>query len=204
MVPRTPLFRPETYFKRRLKAKQSALGVFALYVVGSILLFIAIVDVLVAQIENPPSEFVAALNAELGKMGVIFVIFAVISLLFVAAIMHFLSGTGADGSFSDTLAVAGWSYAPNTLFLPIKYIAAHHRIQQFSFNAVDSSVFASQFEAVRSQATPDSILMSLVIIAWSVYILTKGTAGSHNVPVDETIWPALLIGIGAFVMQFLT
>ncbi|WP_435348828.1 YIP1 family protein [Haloarchaeobius sp. HRN-SO-5] len=203
MVPYTPLVRPKEYFEGRRDVLMPAMGVFAVYVVGGVLLMNALVNTLVAQIERPPAGLDAALNQVMGTVVFMSVIIAIVALLVVAAIMHYLSGSGQFGAFSDAVAVAGWAYAPNAIFIPLQYGYARNQIRQLSFDGSDPAVLARQFEAVQSQFTAVSMVLHLLIVAWSVYILAKGIAGTHDCTVDETIGPALLVGVGALVMQFL-
>lgn len=203
MAPRTPLFRPKAYFESRGSTLTPALGVFALYVVGSIVLTYALADLLLAQVDDAPAEFEAALNSVMGTMVVFLVIIAIVALLLVAAIMHYLSGDGESGSFGDAVAVAGWAYAPNLLALPVKYADARRYFEGLSFDGSDPAVLATQLETVDESTTAVSTVLTLLVVAWSVFILAKGAAGTHDTVVDDTIGPALLIGVGVLVMEFL-
>lgn len=202
MVPKTPLVHPQRYFEAHLDPLIPGLSVFALNYIGAILLLYAVIRLLLARTENVPPQLVGAFRDILITTVVIGAIVALIGLLVVAAIMHYLGGgADAESSFTDTVSVAAWSYAPELISVPIMYLVARIQLAEFALDATDPQRFINDVEAIEGATGVPGILVSLGVVAWSVFILAKGTAGVHAVDLQRTILPALLIGIGSLVLR---
>lgn len=203
MPPKTPLFRPKAYFERARDPVIGGLGVFVLYVIGSIVGFGAIASLVLGQIDDPPAGLRSAMTELFLLTAIISIVVAVIALLVVAGIMHlFTSGPDAEGSFWDAIGVAGWAYAPEIASLPLLYLYARWRIGQLSIDGSDPELAVQQMESLQDPSGV-GLLITLGVVAWSVYILAKGTSGTHDVDVGKALLPALLIGVGSFLLSLL-
>lgn len=208
MSPRTPLLRPLEYFETRPDPLGSGLVVFGIYVLGMAVFIYAVLRLFMAQIENLPTEgqraFSRVLPEVLGTFVGLFVVLSVIALAVVAAIMHYGSGgPETAGTYGDAIAVAGWAYAPNLLALPVQYLLAWYDARSLTLDGSDPQVLSAQVEALQQPTGPGEILVTLLVVVWSVYILARGTAGTHEIDDARTILPALLVGIGSFLMSLL-
>lgn len=201
-MPSTPLISPYTYFKTHDNPLAIGLLVFAVSLVGTILLVVANIQLVLAQTEDLPSEAVQVINSVLGMTVIALLFVAVFSLLLVAAIMHYGSGgSETDGTLLSAVGVAGWSYAPDLLALPIDYLLTRYYIRDMTFDGSDAQTFAAELEALDGTLGLLDGLLALGIVVWSVYILAKGTAGTHDLSVEDTIVPALVIGIGSLLFR---
>lgn len=208
MGPKSPLVRPREYFETRLEPLGPGLGVFALYIVGMAIFSYAVIRLVFAQVENLPPEgqraMARALPQVLGTFVVILVVTAVIGLLVVAAIMHVFSASAeSDGSFADAIAVAGWAYAPDVLAVPVNYLLAWRYARGLTLDGSDPETLVAQVESLQAPTGIAEGLLALVVVAWSVYILAYGTAGTHDADIEQTILPALLVGVGSLLFRLL-
>lgn len=208
MPPVSPLVRPHEFFDTRPDPLAAGLGVFGLYVLGTAAFIYGVLQLFVGQIENLPPEGQRALSRVLpevfGTFVGFFAVLSVVAVLLIAAIMHFAAGgPETAGSFADAVAVAGWAYAPDVLALPLRYLLAWYHVQSLTLDGSDPALLAAQVEAAQQPSGGAEILVTLAVIAWSVYILARGTAGTHGVEDARTILPALLVGLGALVMSLL-
>ena len=200
---RTPLLRPKSYFEPHLYPLAPALGVFTVYVIATLVTIYALVSLLLVQIQDGTAGLERAMYDYLGTVILVYLVIAFVALLLVAAILHFLSGGETDGTFGDAVAIAGWAYAPDVIVLPIIYLDARREISQLSFDGSDPQVLATQFEAIEDPTGIVPLLITLCVVVWSVYILAKGTAGTHVVDVAKTLWPGLLVGFGPLLFALL-
>lgn len=199
-----PLLRPEAYFDRHPNPLPAGLGVFALHVVGTIVLVYAAVSLLLARIENAPAALESAMYDAMGTVVVISLVIFVVALLVVAGIMHHLvGGSDTDGTFGDAIAVAGWSYSPEVVSLPVDYLLMRREFDRLSFDGSDPAVLQSQLEAAQDPTGLGSTIVLLLTVAWSVYILAKGTAGTHDVDVRTALGPAVVVSLGSLVLALL-
>ena len=202
MAPKTPLLDPHTYFDAYRDPFIAGMAVWLAHVIGWMIAIFAILRLFISRIEGLPPGAGREVYREFVPMVFLFAILAVLALLVVAGIMHTLSRyAGGTGSFGDALAVAGWSYAPDLIELPITYLAAWWQMRDMRLDASEPQQFLPEVEAAIEPTGGLMILTSLGVVVWSVYILAKGTAATHELPVGKTIWPALLIGFGAFVFR---
>lgn len=202
MSPRTPLLTPQEYFDSENYPLPVGLGVWGAHVIGTMVFFFLIVRLLLARVENLPGGGARdAYGAMVPFLGLLIIV-AIISLLLVAAIMHFMSNyAGGHGSYADAIAVAGWSYAPELLSYPVSYLVTWLQLRGETFDATEPEQFVAEVQALVDATALVDMLIALLVVGWSVYILAKGTAATHDVPVDKTIWPAVIIGIGAFLLR---
>lgn len=201
MSPQTPLVRPKAYFERTDDAVVPGLVVFAAYVVGTCATIYAVVDLLFDEATNVPPEAERAVDRILPGTLVVILVTALIGLFLVAFIMHVFNSADATGEYRDAIAVAGWAYAPNALAIPITYLHTRTEIRGMSLDGSDPEAFQSQLEAAQSDGSGliPALVLALVC-AWSVYILAYGVAGTHDTSVDNTVLPAVGIGVGAFLL----
>ena len=203
-MPSTPLLYPTTYFEQEPNPLPSGLMIFVLTAVGSTILLFAYLQLLIDQTENLPSGVTQSVYALLGTTVVITMVVAVISLVVVAAIMHYvIGGSDTAGSFRAAIAVAGWSYAPDLLALPLNYAITRYYLSDMTFDGSDLQELAAEMEALDGTLGILDIVLAIGVVSWSVYILAKGTAGTHDVSVSDTIIPALIIGIGSLLFRLI-
>ena len=203
MPPKTPLLRPRAYFERARDPFFGGLVVFVLYVIGTIIGIGAMASLVVGQIDDPPAGLRSAMTELLLLTAIIYVVIAVVALLIVAAIMHlFTAGPDSEGSFGDAVGVAGWAYAPEIASLPLLYLYARWRVGQLSIDGSDPELAVQQMETLQDPSGV-GLLVTFGVVAWSVYILAKGTSGTHDVDIGNALLPALLIGVGSFLLSLL-
>ncbi|KDE58663.1 hypothetical protein EL22_03295 [Halostagnicola sp. A56] len=204
MTPWTPLLHPREYFENRSTPLRSGLAVAALLVIATGVLNWAIADQMLAQMENVPRGATGEMNEFASTAAVWAFVSAIVSLLVIAAFMHYsASGSDTDGSFEDAVAVAGWAYAPDLLELPIRYLLVRNTISGLELNLDDTQQFVSEVQSIQGAVMLPTLLTSVVVVGWSVYILSKGTAGAHNVDLEKTFLPAVIVGIVALVFRLL-
>ena len=199
MPPRTPLIYPKEYFESRTNYVRPGLGAFLLYAIGSIAFVFLIVRLVIARAEDLPDGTATEAYNLLWESVALLFFGMVIGLLVVAAIMHFLGGWGSrEGRFGDSVAVAGWAYIPDLLAAAVIYVLFWFRTRDTTFDGSDPEALAADLDTVEFVGAPEAVVM-IAAIAWSVYILAKGTSATHDVELAATLGPALLIGIGALV-----
>ncbi len=205
MSPKTPLLRPAAYFERTRSPLATGTAVFLAHVIVDSVLLYLVVYLILDRIEELP----AGVQGEvLGMMMGILVFAAVIYVIawfLVAAVMHFLSG-GNDtaGSFSDALGVAGWAYTPELISAPILFGFIWTQIEQLDLSGDDPAAIAAEIEALEAGGLhPVAIIVALGVVAWSVYLLSKGVAATHDVSVEKTLPPALLVGAASLLLTLI-
>lgn len=203
MPPKTPLVDPYSYFAERTNALASGAIVFGLHVLGDLLLLVLVVRAIMRRVDVAvPTD---AWTSVLGPIVFFALVMYAIAWLVVAAVMHYLGGgSNADGTFSDALAVAGWAYAPEVLALPLHWLLVRREIASLQLEGVSTEAAMAELEAVQSGVfgLPDLVLL-LAITGFSVYVLAYGVAGTHDVPVGETLGPAVIVGVGSIVLTLL-
>lgn len=205
MAPRTPLVRPRAYFAERVDAVAPGLGVFAAHLVGTFVFLYLVVRVLLGRLSGlDPAEERAlrsALRELLFTFAFVTAVVSVIALLAVAAVMHYGS---PGGDYADALAVAGWAYAPDALALPVRAALARRRARAVVGDATSPEALAARTEAFEAAATGPTLLIEVVVVAWSVYLLAHGLAGASDADVSETAVPALFVGIVSLAVRVLS
>lgn len=204
MPPRTPLLDPGTYFETHPDPISAGLGVFAAYLIGSIVLAYGLIRLLLARTEDIPSEAVDLMFNLFWGVAFWTIPVSIIALFVVAGVMHFWVRNDAQfGSFGGALAVAAWSYAPEAIAAVVNFVVVVGTVSQRTFDASDPEVFAAQVEAVQAGIGPLRFIMPLLIVIWSIYILAWGIEASHDVSRAETLTPAILIGLGSLLLQLI-
>lgn len=103
----------------------------------------------------------------------------------IALVLHkFVGGSDTEGSFKGAVAVAGWSYAPDLL---VRFVELPLALWIFEVEVEGADL-------IDGMAGVFGIGFAVLIVVWSVYILTKGIVGTHDVRVKTALIPALLIG----------
>ncbi|MFP9192908.1 Yip1 family protein [Natronosalvus vescus] len=201
MPPTTPLRRPAAYFEQTSQSRVSGTLVFVAHLIVDLAAVFSIVWLLFRQIDNPPAGLQSELFSQLVGLAVFGAIVYAIAWLLVSALMHVLSGgSGTDGTFWDAMDVAGWAYAPEIVTAPLLLALAWNSIRGLTLDGSDPQRLVAQLETLESAAHhPVSLLVVAIVVAWSVYILAKGTAATHDVSTDKTLPPAIIVGIGAFL-----
>lgn len=199
--PRTPLVNPKRYFDEADDPLPGGLAAFALHLIGlSVLMYIA-VRVVFQRIRSPP----AGLESQLMNMlfGTIFftLIIGCVMLLGIAAFLHY--GASKHGDFLDAVAVAAWGYAPNVLSLPFSYVLFRRRLDGLSDSLRRPEALQTEVEAMQSGGSELQILLSLVVIIWSVYILGYGVHSTHGINQQDGLVLAGFIGLFAFLGSFI-
>ncbi|QLK27428.1 YIP1 family protein [Natrinema zhouii] len=204
MPPKSPLVHPREYFQNRSNPLRSGLVIVVLYAVATTVLMWIVVNQLLAQMENVPSGITDSMNELVSTAAVSNVVLLALSLLVIAAFMHYsCGGSDTDGSFEDAVAVAGWAYAPDLLELPVRYLLVRNTIADLEIDLENTEQAASAVQSLEGSFTLPTLLTSVVVVGWSVYILSNATAGSHNVDLQKTFLPAVIVGICALVFRLI-
>ncbi|AHG01145.1 hypothetical protein HALLA_17940 [Halostagnicola larsenii XH-48] len=180
------------------------MAIVVLYAVATTVLIWLIMDQLLAQMENVPSGATDYMNELLSTAAVLNLVMVAISLLVIAAFMHYsCGGSDTDGSFEDAVAVAGWAYAPNLLELPVRYLLARNTIASLELDLENIQQATAEVQSLEGALTFPTLLTSIVVVGWSIYILSKGTAGTHDVALEKTFLPAVVVGVVALVFELI-
>lgn len=201
MSPRHPLLDPQGYFDAYADPFNPALAIFALYVTGPMAVLYATVNPFLSRVRDIPPGAEAAVFDVLGTITVFYIGIEIVSLQIVAGIMHILVGSDATGSYRDAVAVVGWAYAPDIISLPFGYLRAWVELRDRTFDGTDAGALAAEIEAIDDPTGLLDVVLLLFFVAWSVYILARGTAATHDVEVGRTIGPVLLVGFGAILFR---
>lgn len=199
MPPSHPLVRARAYFEHRDDSILPGLGVFALYVVGTGLLVSVILIWTFDQVAAGGEVSGPGLDAVVAVLVFSLLVTAVVSILVVAAIMHFVGGAG-EGRFEDAVAVAGWAYAPNVLALPVDYVLVQAELR--GITATDAVALRNELQAARSTLGVEETLVLLAVTGWSVYILARGIQGTHDTELQDALTAAAIVGAGSVVLTF--
>jgi len=201
MPPKTPLVRPYEYFEHEEAPLLSGTSVWWLYLLGSILLTIALADLLFRNTRDLEVTLGQVFGTLIGPV-LLLIVTAIIALFVVAGVMHVFTG-GADGEarFEMALLVAGWSYAPDLIEMPITYALTWSQLRGETLDASTAEQLAADLDAALGTTGTLEGTISFVIVAWSVYILAMGTAATHDVRVTKALVPAAIIGVGAFLLR---
>lgn len=204
MPPKSPLVRPYGYFQNQSHPLRSGLVIVVLYAVATTVLMWLVVNQLLAQMENVPGGATGYPNELVSTAAVLNVVLLALSLLAVAAFMHYSCGGGAtDGSFEDAVAVAGWAYAPDLLELPVRYLLARNAIADLEIDWENTEQAMAAVQSLEGATTLPTLLTSAVAVGWSVYVLSNGIAGSHDVDLEKTFLPAVIVGICALLFRLI-
>lgn len=201
MAPRTPLLDPSGYFSTSRNPFARGTGVFALHVVLDLIVAYLLVSFLFGRIDGlSPGE-----RRQVESLVMSLLFFAafvyVIAWLVVAAIMHYTSGGAkTDGTFADALGVAGWAYAPEIVALVPTALYGWQRLSALELDASNEQRLQAEIEALAAQQVDlVSVLILLVVTGWSVVILAKGVAETHDVSLDTAAIPAIVVGLGSIL-----
>lgn len=202
MSPKTPLLDPADYFRDRLDPFMPGAGVFVLYVVVELALAYLLVQFMLDRVTGLSPGERSMVRSELSNIFVAAILVAVVAWFVVAVVMHFgVGGPETRGSFGDAMGVAGWAYAPEIVTAIPIYLYARHRIAGLDLDTSDPQAFQAEVESLAG-GTADGVLVLLLlaVTVWSVYILAKGVSETHDVSLSRATLPAVVVGIGSFVL----
>lgn len=204
MVSADPLIRPKEYFTQREGILGQGSLVFFGYFIGIMVLFWVTLEWIIARVANAPGGVRGELLKELVSVGFFTLIIMVIVWLLVGAVMHFIGGMGTNGSFRDALGLAGWSYAPELVAIPIQGGLIWTEIRDVTFDGTTPAAFARDVESIQAGAdTTLALLVMLCVIAWSVFILARGIQGTHDAEPAAAWTAAIIVGIGSLFLSLL-
>ncbi len=201
MPSNTPLMHPQSYFREQQDTALHGVGVFALHVVGMIVMIYALKELLLAHSTNVPDAAVRAMNDVIVGTVLLSIPIAIVSLLVVAGFMHWWCRSDYHDSYLAAVGVAAWSYAPDLLAVPANYALAWFQFRGRTFDAADPEQFTAELEALQASGGIGDLLLALIVVAWSVYILAFGIAATHDVDVDESLTPALIVGFVSLILR---
>ena len=202
MSVRTPLFDPRAYFESWKDPVLPGFAVFAAYVIVEFVAVVWLAFWLLDRAEDLPQEAINAMWNIVPGMFAGYLLMAAIAITVVTLIMHFWGASGGDGSWSDTFAVAGWSYAPNLLALPVTLAWTRFDLRDLTFDGSDPATFQAELDRISQDITGFvDFGIELVVIGWSVVILAHGVATIHAVDSSQAWPPAILIGVGALFLS---
>lgn len=203
--PRTPLLFPGRYFERTDDPLPSGLAVFAVYLVGTTAYTYLVFQHVLDSFLSRPVGLERAIGSYLPTTLFFAAVSSCVALLVVAAVLHFGSGRieARRGEFRDAVAVAGWGYAPNVLVLPVAYLYVREQLEGLTLRASDLDSVSAEVEAVQSATGEVHLLLTLVVVAWSVYVLGYGIAATHDVDTVDAFVLAGFVGLFAFLASFI-
>ena len=201
MSPKTPLRDPTGYFEDRPNPFTPGAGVFALHVLVDVVLVYLLLRFMLAEIDGLSSAERSEVTSTVTQVLFLAVFIYLIAWLVVAAVMHFgVGGPESRGSFGDAMGVAGWAYAPEVIAAVPTYLWVRQQIGALDLDASDPRALEAEIESMTTGAADGvALLILLGVTAWSVFILAKGVAQTHDVPLDRAVLPAVIVGIGSFI-----
>lgn len=204
MVSVDPLVRPRAYFANSDGILGHGSLVFFGYFIGILVLFWVTLEWILARVANAPGGVRGELLKELVSVGFFTLVIMVIVWLLVAAVMHILGGMGTNGSFLDALGLAGWSYAPELIAIPIQGGLIWTEIRDVTFDATTPAAFARDVESFQAGAdTTLALVVMLGVIVWSVFILARGIQGTHDAEPAAAWTAAIIVGMGSLFLSLL-
>lgn len=205
MAPLTPLLRPSEYFSTDEDPLVSGFGVFVAYVGAELLIIFLTIHLFLQQVDNTPPDFETGMYGLLTRSAAVSLFIYLFAFLLIAIVMHKFSGADETaGTFDDAFRIAGWSYAPNVLSVPILLAIGWHNLMQQRFDGSDPSELVRQVELAHTMGFGELQLTVLVVtVGWSVYILARGVSATHEVPIWKTLGPAIAIGLASLVFTLL-
>lgn len=199
MAPRTPLLDPAGYFARRDSFSLArAAGLVALYWLAVAVFVTAAMELLLANVVNPPPELRAAFDRVLPEVVFALVFAVLVAWLAITVGLYVLARlVGGDGTFASTLATAAWGMAPEFVAMPVKFVPLYLAIDGARLSAESPRILSEQTQALFGSAEgPLGVALALLTTAWSAYVWTHGLARGHDVDLGTAAVPA---GVVAFV-----
>lgn len=201
MAPYTPLVRPRSYFETRPRSIGTAIVVFSLYLAGSIGTVYAVTSLLLERTWGLPPDGESAVFGAITASNLWFVLRSIVLLVLIAAVIHFLSGWDeTDGTYDDALCVAGWSFAPQIVALPIDFTVSWYFLQDRQFVFSDDAALSAQQKALEATIETVAIPLALIVAAWTMYIIVDGAAAAYDVDRAETLGPAVIVGVATILL----
>ncbi|MCD2198567.1 YIP1 family protein [Halobacterium sp. KA-4] len=202
MAPRTPLSRPRRYFEERgfdLRPAVAAVGVAALVLAAALYGFAALFvrRVRRAGHGDAASEVWSLLSAEIVGIVVLFFVGWVI----VAGILHLLARAviGHEGTFRETLAVAGWGTVPSILNTVFAFAVLAFVLQSASFDT--SETFARQFRSTFRSTGLLRGAFTFVVAGWQTYIYTEGLYVEFDADEGSALVVAAVVAYGGWLLS---
>ena len=156
--------------------------------------------------DEPKTRQVAASSlvwdAVAGQLPAVF-FFSLAGWFFAGVAMHLLTAlAGGEGSFGDSMAVAGWAQAatiPQFLLLAVAFVTF---AANFDFTAGEAAL-RSQAAGFRSDLHHPAILLGTALTTvWQGYVYYHGMYHARNVSRDAAVGIAVVCGLLAFLTVF--
>jgi hypothetical protein len=203
MPPRTPLVRPKTYFTARDSALHVAIGVFLLSATVNAAVLYLVGQTILGEVEylTPGTRWRLRRSFVLFAVGSVAV--ALSQVLVVATAMRGRGDMDRTESFKSTVAVAAWAYVPFTVESLVRYLRARREIRETNLSNAGTAQIETQFtELVFGESVWLTVVIALTV-SWMVYVLADGTAGVLGLDREQTLGPAVGLGIALFVLKLL-
>lgn len=204
MLPKTPLVRPEPYFRRW---HGFSLGRPLAVVLGFWLTFVvalyALTSLFVSRLPDaPPRARSVMTDAVLGQALPMLVV-ALFAWALTALGLYLLARwVGGDGSYARTLAVAGWGMAPNAVGVLAATLHGYVLVGGAEFPA-DPRLAAEQFGAVLGVDGPVGALVSLGVTAWQWHVWRGGLRVGHDLDAQPAAVAAGVVAALSFLLSLL-
>ncbi|MFP4590374.1 MAG: YIP1 family protein [Halobacteriales archaeon] len=200
MVPATPLHQPKQYFEAVENPLPAGAALAVGRFLGVTLLFVIAVELVLSAMVGGPTGLRGEIYRLLVPVAAFMAVYLAAAWLVVAGVMHVVGGH-SEGRFRDALGVTGWSYAPDLLLMPISAAAMYLEMRDRELMASDPAVFAAEVEELQAQASSiPGLLVTLVVVAWSVYILANGIQATHDTDAKAAWIAAGIVGVGAIAL----
>ena len=170
MALRTPLLHPRTYFEERgfeFRPAAAAVGVAVLTLVVALLGFGALLSNRLATAGH--SEAAGAVwSVVVGQLFVL-VVAMLIGWVILAGVLHLLARAlvSHEGSFGETMVVAGWATAPTALTTLVVFVQLAAALDGASLASPEG--FVETFRANLDASGGVRILLSLAVAVWQTY-----------------------------------
>lgn len=204
MPPRTPLRYPFEYFDTPRDPLLPGLGVFVAYVLTEFIAVVWLAFWVLGRAENLPRQAHDAMWDIIPPLFIGYLIVVTIAITVVTLVMHYWSSGDKDGTIAQTLAVVGWSYAPNLIAVLASVAWLRYDLRGLTLQGEDPAVLQEELSRIGQDIAGVADLgIAIVVVVWSIFILTYGVAAIQDIDPSDTWPPALIIGIGSIVLGLL-
>lgn len=201
--PRTPLIDPSGYIKAVGDPFRHGVFVFIGYSLGVVISLWLIMEWIIVRIDPLAPEVRPTWYRLFIPLAIMFFIVTVVSWLIIAGVIHLVvGGSKTEGSFEEALGIAGWSYAPELVSLPVTVGIAYLDLRGVSFDGDNPERAIQELEALTMDATGlFGIVLFLLVTVWSVYILAEAVTETHEVARDRAWLAAIIVGVGSVLVH---
>src|SRR6056297_2800443 len=202
MAPRTPLRHPQPYFEERgfqFGPALAAVGAAAVALVLALLGFAALFSRRLSAAGHGDAAN-AVWDVVVSELfGAVLALF--FGWLVVAGVLHLLVRVAVshDGSFGETLVVAGWATVPSVVSTLVSFVVLAVALTGASLSSPEA--FAEQFKSSVSSTGIVRAVVGLAVATWQLHVYGEGLTVAFD---DSAVWfPAAVVAYGGWLLTLL-